>query len=309
MNRKITKTLLVMLTVAGVFLLFQPALLAGGNKELMSEKMAKQDLKRNLMEMVIGYRVLSNSDFGLTQEAKYQIKEKAAALIKGIKIDELIYDRDKDIAFCMGHIDLGEVLTAAGDVKRYRNVTVHSIGFGTMTPAAKPPLMALRAALLNAYDEMAATLVGERISSYSEAQNFILTKDINKAQVCAAVYGAYIPNPEVNNPDRGWGWDKNGNAFVKLQLDARRVRDILGQRLIYKGPNIIEVIGRGAQVDEVAQERAAQGAGSMVRPNAEKTKYQSLDVPVQQNERKGEPATTYQGPETLEGGGTSGGTN
>lgn len=274
---------------------------AAGNKQLMSEKMAKQDLKRNIVETVVGYRIKSESDFGLTQEASYQIKEKITAVVKGVKIDEMIYDRDKDVALCFGHIDLGDVLTTAGDVKRYQNVTVHSLGFGTMTADSKPPLMAFRAALLNAYDEMAATIVGEKISSYSQAENFILSKDINKSKVCAAVYGAYIPNPAVNDTNRGWGWDEEGNAFVKLQMDLRRARDILGQRIVYTGPNPIEVIGRGSQVDELQQERAAQGAGSMVQPAAAQTKYQSLDMPIKGGDKVGEPAQG--GDEGLQGGG------
>ena len=157
-----------------------------------------------------------------------------------------------------------------------------------MTPESKPPLMAFRAALLNAYDEMAATIVGEKISSYSEADNFVLSKDINKSKVCAAVYGAFIPNPGINDANRGWGWDDGGNAFVKLQMDLRKARDILGQRLVYTGANPIEVIGRGSQVDELQEEKAAQGAGSMVQPTAAETKYQSLDMPVQGGSKQGQ---------------------
>ncbi len=224
---------------------------AGGNRQLMSEKMAEQDLKRNIVEMVIGFKVKSEGQFGLTEEASYQIQEKAGAVIKGIHVEKMIYDKEKDIAFCTGYIDLGDVINVAGERMSFKNVRVHAYGFGTMTADSKPPLMALRAALINAYDEMAAKIVGERIMSVSEAENFILTKDINRAKVCAAVYGAYIPNVDIDSPDRGWGWDDSGNAFVRLQLDVRKVRDILGQRIKYEGPNIVEVIGRGAQTDEL----------------------------------------------------------
>ncbi len=276
--------------VMGKFLMTICALLlwAGaadaGNRQLMTEKMAKQDLKRNLVESVIGFKVRSESDFGLTQEANYKIEEKAGALIKGIHVEKVIYDKDKDIAFCLGYIDLGDVINVAGERMSFKDVRVNSFGFGTMTAESKPPLMALRAALLNAYDEMAAKIVGEKISSFSETENFILTEDINKGKVCAAVYGAYIPNPDVDAANRGWGWDESGNAFVKLELDVRKVRDIVGQRIKYTGPNIVEVIGRGAQTDELSAPRGDTGGSTLV----EKTQVRPLDVPVgDQQELKG----------------------
>ncbi len=247
-----------------------------GNRQLMSEKIAEQDLKRNIVEMVIGYKVKSEGQYGLTQTPEYKIKEKAGALIKGIHVEKMIYDKDKDIAFCTGYIDLGDVINVVGERMSFKNVRVRGYGFGTTTPTSKPPLMALRAALLNAYDEMAAKIVGERISSYSETENFILTKDINKAKVCAAIYGAYIPNIDIDDPNRGWGWDESGNAFVRLRLDVRKVRDILGQNIRYTGPNVVEVIGRGAQNDELSTPQGATG-GSQLRDN---TQYRSLPVPV-----------------------------
>lgn len=283
MRKKVCLTLMITL-MAGILVCSN--LWAGGNRQLMSEKMAEQDLKRNIVEMVIGYKVKSEGQFGLTEEAAYRIQEKAGALIKGIHVEKMIYDKDKDIAFCTGYIDLGDVINVAGERMSFKNVRVHAYGFGTMTPESKPPLMALRAALINAYDEMAAKIVGERIMSMSEAENFILTKDINRSKVLAAVYGAYIPNVDIDSPDRGWGWDESGNAFVRLQLDVRKVRDILGQRIKYEGPNIVEVIGRGAQTDELRRTEGAPGGTKVDR-----TEYRSLPVPTgTDKELKGAPA-------------------
>lgn len=299
-HKKVMLTLFLLITGGLIFFTFSNLL--AGNKQLMSEKMAKQDMKRNLVESVIGYKVKSSGKFGLTEEASYKIKEKASALIKGIKVDKMIYDQKKDIAFCSGHVNLGEVQTVTGDIKSYNDLDVYAYGFGTMSSSSKPPLMALRAALLNAYDEMAATLVGEKITSYSEAENFVLTKDVNHSQVCAAVYGAHIPNPDINSKDRGWGWDEGGNAWVKLSLDLRKAEDILGQRIVYEGPNVIKVIGRGSQTDELEQE--AQKQRSLIENKGSNTKYQDLDVPVEKSsERKGQPAKELQA-ETLEGGGS-----
>jgi len=300
MRRKGARGIFVLacVTMVSVFLWTSAS---AGNRQLMSEKMAKEDLKRNLMESVVGYKVMSKSQMGLTEEAKYQVKERADALVKGIVVEKVLYDPQKDVAFAFGSVKLGDVKTIVGDMKRYDNVVVQGMGFGTMTPEARPPLMALRAALLNAYDEMAETLVGEKISSYSEMENFILTKDINHSEVCAAVYGASIPNPGIDDNDRGWGWDESGNAFVKLQLDLRKVKDILGQRIVYEGPNIIEVEGRGAQTDELAGPEQG-GSGEMVAaPATPRTTLQALPVPVG-GQKVGEPVAPPPAPEKHEGG-------
>ncbi len=258
-----------------VILVFAAQAALAGNKQLMSEKMAEQDLKRNIVEAVIGYKVKSESRLGLTEDPSYKAETKAAAVIKGIKIDKMIYDKEKDIALCFGHIELGDVVNVVGDLVRFKGVTVEGFGFGTMTQASRPPLMALRAALVNAHDELAKLLVGEKILSQSTMENFILTKDVNRSKVCAAIFGAYVPNPGLNSPNRGWGWDESGNAFVKLEVDARKVRDVLGNLIIYQGPNIIEVTGRGSQTDDLSD-----SPGGMVRDSGSKTKYMSIDAPT-----------------------------
>ena len=258
-----------------VLILLCSSVAVASNKQLMSQKMAKQDMKRNLMEMVVGIKVTSKGEFGLTQDNEYVVKEKGAAILKGAKVDKIIYDRDKDIAYCLGHITLGEGKTITDDRPSYNNVKVHAFGFGTMTETSKPPLMALRAALLNAYDELAATLVGEKISSYSEAENFILTKDINKSKVCAAIYGAHIPNPDMDAKERGWGWDENGNAWVKLRIDVEKVEDLLGNRLIYDQ-------GKVAEVDKIAEEERTQQSFS-----GSSTQFKSMDIPVNSKKTSG----------------------
>ncbi|MFZ5426577.1 MAG: hypothetical protein ACOZEN_06360 [Thermodesulfobacteriota bacterium] len=263
-------------------LLFAVCAQAQGNKQLMSEKMALQDMKRMIVESVIGFKVKSESEFGLTEDAQYRVNSKAAALIKGIKVDKMIYDKDKDVALCFGYIELGRVRNVIGERVQFKNVKVESFGFGSMTEASRPPLRALRAAVLNAYDQLAAMLVGEKILSQSEAENFILTRDSNRAKVCAAIFGAYVVNPGINAPNRGWGWDETGNAFVRLAIDVRKARDILGNLIIYTGgENILEVTGRGAQKDELSPQ-GPDGGPSMVRPGAPKTQYQNLDVPIAQ---------------------------
>jgi hypothetical protein len=228
------------------------------NLQLMSEKMAKQDLRRNIMESVIGYKVKSEGQFGLTQDANYTIEQKAAAVMKGVVEERIVYDKNKDICICIGYLDLGNVQNILGERIRYKNVKVRGVGFGTMSPQYRGHLLALRAALVNAYDEMANLIVGQKISSYSKVENFVLTRDSNKSQVCAAIYGARIPNVDLDSRDRGWGWDDSGNAFVKLTMDLSQVKDVLGARIIYKGTNTIEVTGRGSQTDDLKNDAGEQ---------------------------------------------------
>jgi len=249
-----------------------------GNKKLMSIKMAKQDLKRNLMESIVGYKVKSSGQYGLTEDAKYEVETKANAVIKGVQVDECVYDKGKDVAICYGHVDLGTVQNILGEYNVYKGVTIHSLGLGTMSETAKPALMALRAALLNAYDEMATVLVGETISSNSQMNDFVLTSDSNRSKLCAAVYGAHIPQHSVKFGKKGWGWDEEGDAYVVLQLDVEKVKDLLGNTLTYKGENIVEVMGMGAQGDQLSEEQGQEAPGS--RKSGTKMSYGDLAVPT-----------------------------
>lgn len=295
-------TSIIIATIALVCLTGPSAL--AGNKQLMSQKIAKQDMKRNLVEMIIGYKVKSIGEFGQTQDNRYQVEEKAAAILKGAQVDKLIYDRTKDIAFCLGHVNIGKVETVTGSMKNYDDITVQAFGFGSMTPTSKPALMALRAAQLEAYDALSATLVGEKISAYSQSENFILTEDTNKSKVCAAVYGAYVPNPDIDAENRGWGWNEDGDAWIKLRIEITEIEDLLGNLLKYDESKIIEVIGHGAQADELAQEKAAQKMTS-----SGSTQFKSLDIPTQQDVKGKAVEDSIEAkeskPQSLEGGAVS----
>ena len=286
MRRVATLALALLLALAG-------QALAQGNKQLMSEKMAVQDMKRMIIETIIGYKVKSQGEFGLTEDAQYKADVKAQAVIKDIKVKQVIYDKAKDIALAVGYIDLnGDIMNVLGEKLSFKDVRVEGFGFGTMTDASRPPLKALRAAMVNAYDEMGAALVGEKIYSRTTAENFVLTRDSNKSKVAAAVYGAYIPNPRVDDPNRGWGWDANGNAFVRLEMDARKVRDLLGNLMVFKEENILSVTGHGAQVDEQATPNAPGGKIDLTKDPGSKTQYLELGVPAPQQpqDMTGKPA-------------------
>lgn len=249
-----------------------------GNKKLMTIEMAKQDLKRNLMESVVGFKVKKEGQFGLTEDPNMTVDSKAHALIKGVRIDECVYDKGKDIAICYGHMDLGDVINVLGDYTRYQNVTIKHVGLGTTNAAARPALQALRAAMLDAYQQLAAVLVGEEIFSRSTVENFILTQDVNRSRLCAAVYGAYIPQHSVKFGKKGWGWDEDGDAYVILQLDVEKVRDVMGNLLIYQGENIVEVMGMGTSKDELGEADDQAGA---IKGGGTKVSYGELAVPTE----------------------------
>lgn len=273
MNRK---TALILVLAALVLCFAQVA--QASNKKLMTIKMAKQDLKRNMVESIVGYKVKSQSEFGLTEDAEYKVDTKAEAVIKGVQVDECIYDQEKDVAICYGHVDLGTVQNILGGYSAYKGVTIRHIGLGSMTESSRPALRALRAAMLNAYDELATLLVGEQIYSRSTAENFILTNDQNRSRMCAAVYGAHIPQHSVKFGKKGWGWEADGTAFVVLQLDVEKVKDLMGNYLVYKGENIVEVMGMGAMTDDLSTSRAEEQG--LTPGSGPKVSYGPLDVPV-----------------------------
>ena len=111
-----------------LLLLMAGVALAAGNRQLMSEKMATQDLKRKLMESVIGFKVKSEGKFGLTEDPSLREDTKAAAVIKGIIVDKMIYDKEKDIALCFGHIELGDVVNVVGDLVAATVISARSAG-------------------------------------------------------------------------------------------------------------------------------------------------------------------------------------
>ena len=59
----------------------------------------------------------------------------------------------------------------------YNNVTVRRIGLGTNTESSRPFLQALRAAEIDAYDQLARIIVGQQVDSRSRTENLVLVSD------------------------------------------------------------------------------------------------------------------------------------
>ncbi|BBK33040.1 LPP20 lipoprotein [Stella humosa] len=220
---------------------------AQGNKELMSIRMAQAMATRGITESIVGLKVRSQEVFFSDRSGETSVDTKIQAAVKGVKHGRPKYDAARDIAISEATITLGDVRNVIGKPVSYNNVTVRRIGLGTNTESSRPFLQALRAAEIDAYDQLARTIVGQQVDSRSRTENLVLVSDEVRTSVMAAIWGAEV---------KDYGWTEDGNAFVKMTLDVRYAKDVFGNRIKYTGPNVIEVTGQGAQRDDT---RASMG--------------------------------------------------
>ena len=237
------------------FILIALALLLGsqvaiaGNKKLMTVNAAKVAAERAIVESVIGVKVRSRESVEDLVAQEVTVDAKTAAAIKGIEYTEAIYDPDKDIAQVTASIKLGRVTNIIGKNIDFGGQTIQRVGFATSTPDMAGPLRALRAAELDAYKQLAKTIIGFKIDSNTSVKDFILQSDSIRAKMMAAIYGAELV---------GYRWDENGDAYVKMRLKFGFIQDVVGRRLKYDG-EVIEVEGIGAQHDDFNQAPASFG--------------------------------------------------
>ena len=220
-----------------------------GNKKLMTVNAAKVAAERAIVESVIGLKVRSRESVEDLVAQEVTIDAKTAAAIKGIEYTEAIYDPDKDIAQVTASIKLGRVTNIIGKNIDFGGQTIQRVGFATSTPDMAGPLRALRAAELDAYKQLAKTIIGFKIDSNTSVKDFILQSDSIRAKMMAAIYGAELV---------GYRWDENGDAYVKMRLKFGFIQDVIGRRLKYDG-EVIEVEGIGAQHDDFNQAPASFG--------------------------------------------------
>lgn len=219
---------------------------AEGGKKLLTVRKAKAIAQRALVESVIGLKLHSNELWTDTSaNDQYQVTSETAAQIQGVVFDTPKYDSAKDIAMVTAKIRLGEVQNIIGKPVAYQDLVISRVGFATSSPQFAPQLRALRAAELNAYDEMARLLVGQEISSKSKLRNFVLQSDEVRTKTQAALWGSEVAD---------FGWEPDGTAYVKLVLNAKWVSDILGRS---NASGVYEVTGYGATHDESKVEDAA----------------------------------------------------
>ncbi len=225
----------------------------GGNKKIMTTRAAKVIAERALVESIYGLKVRSTEEVINMVAMNFvgKTESKTSAEVQGIKITEVIYDSEKDIARATAEITLDTFTNIDGQDMNLKGKTFTRVGFATSTPANAPPVQALRAAEVDAYKQMAKTIVGFTLESKTTVENYILTSDVVKTKVLATMYLAEVTD---------YGWDEEGNAYIKMALHIPEIEEIIGQKIL-NVPELVEVEGQGAQRDtykEAQQQTEAQ---------------------------------------------------
>ena len=214
----------------------------GGNKKIMTTRAARVLAERAIVESVYGLKIRSSEEVVDMIAASFtgKTESKTSADIQGIKIDEVVYDADKDIAQATASISLDEITNIDGQVVSLKGKTFKRVGFATSTPANAGPIKALRAAELDGYKNLVKTVVGFTLESQTTVENYMLSSDVVKVKVMATTYLADLVD---------YGWDQEGNAFVKFKVNVKDIEELLGAKIPGAG-DIVEVEGHGASVDD-----------------------------------------------------------
>ncbi len=212
-----------------------------GNKKIMTTRAAKVLAERAIVESIYGLKVRSTEEVVDMVAANFvgKTESKTKATIKGIKIEEVVYDAGKDIAKATASITLDAFTNIDGQDMNLGGKVFRRVAFATSTPSQAGPIKALRAAELDAYKQLAKRVVGFTLESKTTVENYLLTSDVVKSKVLATMYMSEVSD---------YGWDPQGDAYVKMILNVQEVGAILGIAVVGE-ENIIEVEGQGAQID------------------------------------------------------------
>ena len=223
-----------------------------GNKKIMSTRAARVLAERAIVESVYGLKIRSTEEVIDMVAASFvgKTESKTSAEIQGIKIEEVLYDAEKDIAQATATISLDEITNIDGQVLNLKGKTFKRVAFATSTPANAGPIKALRAAELDGYKNLVKTVVGFTLESQTTVENYMLKSDSVKVQVLATTYLADLAD---------YGWDDEGNAYVKFRVVVKDIEDILGARVPGVG-DVIEVEGHGASIDDFSEANATVDA-------------------------------------------------
>ncbi len=213
-----------------------------GNKKIMTTRAAKVLAERAIVESIYGVKIRSTEEVVDMVAAgfKGRTETKTKANIRGIKVEEVVYDAEKDIAKATASITLDTFTNIDGQAMDLGGKTFRRVAFATSTPSQAGPIQALRAAELDAYKQLAKRIVGFTLESKTTVENYILTSDLAKSKVLATMYLARVTD---------YGWDSDGDAYIKMAIDTREVSDILGLQF-QNEDEIIKVEGNGAYVDD-----------------------------------------------------------
>jgi len=247
---------MVRINKVAVLLIISTFLVVGtawaGNKKIMSTRAARVLAERAIVESVYGLKIRSTEEVIDMVAASFvgKTESKTSAEIQGIKIEEVLYDAEKDIAQATATISLDEITNIDGQVLNLKGKTFKRVAFATSTPANAGPIKALRAAELDGYKNLVKTVVGFTLESQTTVENYMLKSDSVKVQVLATTYLADLAD---------YGWDDEGNAYVKFRVVVKDIEDILGARVPGVG-DVIEVEGHGASIDDFSEANATVDA-------------------------------------------------
>ena len=155
----------------------------------------------------------------------------------------VVYDAEKDIAKVTAIVSLPSIENIDGEVLDLQGKIFRRVAFATSTPTQAGPLKALRAAELDAYKQLVKEIVGFTLESQTTVENYMLKSDTVKTKVLATMYMAQVTE---------FGWDDEGNAFVKMALNSSEISQMIGEQVTGE-PEVIEVEGMGAQQDDFSQ--------------------------------------------------------
>jgi hypothetical protein len=229
--------------------LFASGALAG-NKKMMAIMAAKNDAMRGLTEQVYGLKVRSSEEVKNMAADSYVGKtdSKTSATLSGIKITDVVYDPQKDIARATATMTANEIVNIEGANVKLNGKVFKHVGFGTSSPENSGPLKALRAAQIDAYKQLAQLIAGFTLESQTSIENYMLKSDLIQTKVQASLALAEITD---------FGWDPQGDAFVKMVLKVDEVSAMIGEAVVGAG-EVIEVEGQGAQADDFKKPQAAK---------------------------------------------------
>ncbi len=220
-----------------------------GNKKMMAIMAAKNDAMRGLTEQVYGLKVRSSEEVKNMTADSYVGKtdSKTSATLSGIKIIDVIYDPQKDIARATATMTAREIVNIDGSNVALNGKVFKHVGFGTSSSENSAPLKALRAAQVDAYKQMAQQIAGFTLESQTSVENYMLKSDLIQTKVQASLALSEIVD---------FGWDNSGDAYVKMILKVDEVAAMLGEAVVGAG-DVVEVEGLGAIQDDFKKTKAA----------------------------------------------------
>ncbi len=253
------------LAVAIMVTAFMVSSAEAGQKKLMTVKKAKLLAQRALVESVFGLKVKSEESVTDILQARFFTTgaAKTEASVAGIKIEDVVYDPEKDIARATASITLAEVSAQTGIEFPNPEKKFSRVGFATSSRERLDAVKAMRVAEIDAYTSLAKETLGFELKSGTTVENYILKSDEIKTKMIAALFLADLVD---------YGWDEEKNAYVTLQVDMDTLALLMGETMARTG--VVKVTGYGASVMDYEEPEVAAGkkAPALVKEGA-------LDVP------------------------------